>query len=134
MTIQDSVPEALVLDQVRLSQVLTNLLTNAVRFTHEGSVHIEALRVGSELNIFVHDTGIGIPDESKEFVFEEFTKIDNYYNSERGVGIGLAICTKIIGHMGGEISLESNAGSGSTFKVTLPVIDGDQCVSICDSG
>ena len=115
---------ALVGDAVRLRQVLTNLVGNAVKFTENGQVELrvgddaEAAETGSFL-FLVSDTGIGIPEEKLESVFDSFTQVDSSTTREYGgTGLGLTISGRLVEMMGGRIWVESRAGEGSTFYFT----------------
>lgn len=117
------------LDPDRLTQILFNLIGNAMKFTQEGSVTIRASRsrdggaLGDVLTIAVADTGIGIAPEWQDAVFEMFRQVDGTRTRHYGgTGLGLAICRQLSRAMGGDISLESVSGKGSTFTVTLPAI------------
>lgn len=104
-------------DRKRLTQVMMNFLSNAVRFTFEGSVVFGYHVRNGEIYFYVTDTGIGIPSKDLDRVFQRFTKL-NEGNS--GSGVGLSICKSIVEHMGGRIGVESCEGRGSTFWFTLP--------------
>ena len=107
-------------DHARILQVLINLLGNAMKFTPTGGkvvVHVE--RVEDELRFAVSDTGVGIPTDDLEAVFERFRQVNA--NDRRGVGLGLYIAKCIVHGHGGRIWAESSAGEGSTFCFTLPV-------------
>jgi signal transduction histidine kinase/CheY-like chemotaxis protein len=110
-------------DMVRIKQVLINILGNAVKFTDQGSIDIHATNYDDKnLIISIKDTGIGIPDEEQQLIFERFYQVDG--SSERqhgGTGLGLAISCSIIALMGGRIELESTVGVGSEFKIILPI-------------
>ena len=113
-------------DPFRLKQILTNLVNNACKFTPQGSVEVNAvLREGRKnpvLIIEVKDTGIGISKEQKEKVFEEFSQEDSSIEKRYGgTGLGLAISKKLTDLLEGKISLESEPGKGSTFKIEIPV-------------
>ncbi len=111
-------------DSLRLNQVLTSLVTNAIKFTHEGSVSIyvaveRTCDEGSFLHFYIKDTGIGISEESRAMLFESFTQAD--ISSTRrygGIGLGLALCRHLTVLMGGDIWCESIVGQGSTFHFT----------------
>ena len=113
-------------DEGRLRQVLVNLAENAVKFTERGEVRIRVETGGEKagrrvLRFLVEDTGIGIPPENRESVFETFTQVDS--SSARkygGAGLGLAISRKLVEMMGGEIGLESEVGKGTVVAFTVP--------------
>ncbi len=109
-------------DRIRFKQILYNLLSNAVKFTPEdGRVSVEALRNGDELSIAVTDTGIGIPPEELESIFEEFHQVGTTTRGvKEGTGLGLAITRHLVELHGGKIALESESGKGSRFSFTLP--------------
>jgi len=120
------VPALLRSDPARVHQVLTNLLGNALKFTHEGGVRLDVkvLREDEhevELSLAVSDTGIGIAPEHQQAIFEPFTQADSSTTRRYGgTGLGLAITAQLVEGMGGRIALESQLGVGSTFTVTLP--------------
>lgn len=115
-------------DRARLRQVLTNLLGNAIKFTEEGTVSLSAdvEADGSVVAIRVSDTGIGIPEDKLETVFEQYKQSGNSIASQYGgTGLGLAITRHLVEMMGGSITAESTLGEGSTFHVRLPLIKSD---------
>jgi len=118
-------PEIVLGDVLRVRQLLSNLLGNAIKFTHVGGVSLSVLQtVGKpdaiEIQFSVRDTGIGIPKEKQHLLFERFTQLDASYSKDyQGTGLGLAICRKLCELMGGRIWLESEAGAGSTFHFVL---------------
>jgi signal transduction histidine kinase len=109
-------------DQRRIAQVLLNLIGNAIKFTDQGEVAVEALEAGGSFLIAVSDTGPGIAAEEQEKIFEEFHQADNSATrTKSGTGLGLSIAKRIIEMHDGHISVESTVGEGSTFRVILPV-------------
>jgi len=106
-------------DHSRFMQVLSDLLSNAVKFTDKGSIHYGFSIENDYICVYVKDSGIGISEENKEIIFNRFVKLNTY---TPGLGIGLSLCRSIIERLGGEIGLESQLGSGSTFWFTLPRI------------
>jgi signal transduction histidine kinase/CheY-like chemotaxis protein len=126
-SVASDLPTALRGDAGRLRQVLLNLVGNAIKFTDTGEVCVEIALSGAPgervpLRITVRDTGIGIPPEAQARLFQEFTQVDASTTRRfGGTGLGLAICRRIVLAMGGEISVESRPGGGSTFtaQVTL---------------
>ncbi|OAB32461.1 hypothetical protein PMSD_15845 [Paenibacillus macquariensis subsp. defensor] len=112
----------IVADQDQLSQVWTNLLGNAIKFTPEGGkIHVGLRYRKNGVNVTIADTGIGIPLENLEHIFERFYKADRSRNRSRtGSGIGLAIVKKIIELHGGRIQVHSTPGKGTTFEVIVP--------------
>jgi signal transduction histidine kinase len=108
-------------DQNRLEQVLINLISNAVKFTESGFVEYGALFEGDRLRFYVRDTGIGIAEEKMKVIFEPFRQAEEKITKKYGgSGLGLAISKKIIELMGGDITVDSEVGGGSTFSVILP--------------
>jgi CheY-like chemotaxis protein/two-component sensor histidine kinase len=111
-------------DEAKVSQILRNLISNALKFTERGEIRVTAtLDAGGERVTFaVADTGIGIPPEFQEAIFEEFTQVRNPIQARvKGTGLGLPLCRRLSTLLGGEISVESTPGIGSVFTVTLPV-------------
>jgi signal transduction histidine kinase len=109
-------------DARRLTQVLLNLVGNAIKFTDQGSVEIQAARANDNFELSVVDTGPGIAAADQAKIFEEFQQVDNTSTRKKGgTGLGLSISRKIVELHGGRITVESEVGKGSTFKVTLPV-------------
>jgi signal transduction histidine kinase len=110
------------MDRYKLSQVLSNLLGNAVKFTTAGSVTITCKPLDAERwCLEVSDTGIGISRDALAYIFDEFRQVDDRLaRSYGGTGLGLAITRKIVELMGGEISVESRPDEGSHFRITWP--------------
>jgi GAF domain-containing protein/sensor histidine kinase YesM len=109
-------------DERRLTQVLLNLVGNAIKFTERGSVEISAGANGERFRIDVRDTGPGIAAADQQRIFEEFQQVDNSNTRGKGgTGLGLAISRRIVALHGGTISVESAPGAGSTFTIDIPV-------------
>jgi PAS domain S-box-containing protein len=122
-------------DHERIKQVLQNLLSNALKFTSEGSITVSAQALkpnqwvhgwqvpeGGAVQVKVSDTGVGIPQEAQKDLFQPFQKFDVLADQKpHGTGLGLVICREVITHYGGAIWVESESGQGSTFAFTLPV-------------
>ena len=106
-------------DRMRIVQVITNLVSNAIKFTESGFVVFGAKKYDDYIEFYVRDTGCGINEEYCEKIFERFFKLDSFKN---GTGIGLSICKMIIEKMGGKIWVESVPQRGSTFKFTIPFL------------
>ena len=109
-------------DKDRLHQILTNLLSNAVKFTENGSIKVTARARGEEVIMAVADTGIGIPAQALERIFEEFHQVDGGSTRQYGgTGLGLSISRHFARLLGGDITLQSVPGHGSVFNVALPI-------------
>lgn len=104
-------------DPNRLTQVITNLLNNALKFTNKGSIRLGCRRMEGTVYFYVVDTGTGIAKEHLESIFERFVKLDSFV---QGTGLGLSICKTIVTMLGGEIGAESEVGCGSTFWFRIP--------------
>jgi len=128
--IGDDVPRHVVGDSARLQQVLTNLVGNGLKYTDEGDVHLDVsrlspIRKGEHRILFsVQDTGIGISKEVLDSLFKPFVQGSRGYARQyQGAGLGLSICKRLVDLMGGNISVESNEGEGTTFYVVLPFLE-----------
>jgi len=120
--IADDVPETLLADELRLKQVLNNLLSNAMKFTAGGHVAIEVERDATQLRLHVVDTGPGIPAEQHELIFERFRQADSRVAHQHGgTGLGLALSRSLAELMGGTLGVTSTPGEGARFTLTLPV-------------
>ncbi len=109
-------------DERRLTQVLLNLVGNAIKFTDTGEVAIRASASDGHYSVSVCDTGPGISAADQSKLFQEFQQADNSITRKKGgTGLGLAISKRIVEMHGGQIRLESRLGKGSTFSITLPV-------------
>jgi CheY-like chemotaxis protein len=120
------VPPQIVGDALRLRQILMNLISNAVKFTHQGEIFlgVHVLRTEKtgflELAFEVRDTGIGIPAEKIDILFKSFSQVDSSTTRKYGgTGLGLAICEKLVSLMGGHITVRSKPGEGTTFTFTI---------------
>lgn len=130
LVVDDAVPRQIALDRARLRQVLLNLIGNAVKFTRQGRIDVQArvaqTPAGSQLAISVIDPGVGIAREKQEEIFQPFFRRTagsaNPAADSTGTGLGLALSSRIVRAMGGEISLESAPGLGSCFTVRLPLV------------
>lgn len=113
-------------DPVRLEQIINNLLKNAVKFTEEGEITISAQEDGEYLLLSVQDTGIGISDLDQELIWERFYKVDRGRSKKnKGTGLGLAIVKKLVELHEGKITVQSEIGKGTTFKIWIPsVVEG----------
>jgi signal transduction histidine kinase/CheY-like chemotaxis protein len=108
-------------DELRLKQVVLNLMTNAVKFTGDGgSVVVRAVRGTAEIRISVTDTGIGVPEADRERIFESFQQGGRGASREEGTGLGLTLSRRIVELLGGEMWMESEVGVGSTFAFSIP--------------
>jgi signal transduction histidine kinase/ActR/RegA family two-component response regulator len=131
IAVDPALPRSVMGDEGRLRQILLNLAGNAIKFTDEGSVRIEARAAEQEGHLWrvlfrVIDTGIGIPGVAQARIFERFTQADSSTSRKYGgTGLGLAICRQLAELMGGEIGLESEEGVGSTFWFTVPLVQDD---------
>jgi len=122
-------------DRERLIQVVINLISNAIKFTIQGSVVCAAMRTGNEITVSVTDTGIGIAEEDFEKVFDKFRQVGDILTSKpQGTGLGLSICKLIVEHHGGKIWVESEPGKGSKFSFTIPIIKGNADVVVDEFG
>jgi PAS domain S-box-containing protein len=136
-------PEALILDETRIRQVLINLIGNAAKFTDEGQIRLAAFaRINgnvsrSRINLVmeVEDTGVGIPQDQQGKIFDAFEQVGGRKSSQAGgTGLGLAITRNLVAIMNGEISVSSEPGKGSTFRVTLHDVEIAAARSLKESG
>ncbi|MGE4352014.1 MAG: ATP-binding protein, partial [Bdellovibrionales bacterium] len=134
--IDPTVPDWCVADVGRLRQIILNLMSNAIKFTENGSISIRVLSLlqqevdgkpGHLLRFEVQDTGLGISQEDQRKLFQEFSQVERTFTRRfGGTGLGLAICRRLIGLMNGEISVDSQPGKGSRFWFILPIGIGAQ--------
>lgn len=109
-------------DDLRIRQIITNLVSNALKFTFAGAITVRARRVGEALRIEVEDTGVGIGQPTLEALFEKFSQADSSTSRRYGgTGLGLAICRDLVTLMGGDIVVDSQLGRGTRFEVNLPL-------------
>ena len=120
------VPKLIISDERALKQIIINLLSNAIKFTQEGSVLLEVEMAKDDINLrqlrlMVEDTGIGIPKEKLEIIFEQFVHVDSIYaRKQGGTGLGLALCKSYLKLMGGSIQVKSEVGVGTRFTCAIP--------------
>lgn len=132
------IPDIVIGDPLRLRQVLTNLLSNAAKFTEKGHIKlrvelIDLIEEQLRIQFFVEDTGKGIPEDKQKLLFEQYVQADSSIARQHGgTGLGLNIARKLVGLMGGKISLKSEVGKGSTFTFPLNLITGEQTVDFKD--
>lgn len=117
----EGLPATFPTDPIRLRQILNNLLSNAIKFTARGEISLTVSRIDHEIAFSIGDTGMGIPRNSQETVFEKFKQLEHFLTREQGgTGLGLALVKQLVDHMGGRITLASEVNVGSTFTVFLP--------------
>lgn len=128
-SVADTMPETLIGDEQRIEQIAVNLLSNAFKFTDQGTVSLDIspdLRAHT-WTIRVSDTGIGIPPHALDLIFEEFRQVDGSpTRAYTGTGLGLAIARNLARLMNGSVAVESELGKGSTFTVTLPLVENQE--------
>ncbi len=125
-TIEPGSRQRVRMDPDRVRQIVTNLVTNAIKFTGDGYVHVRATTLEQDdepvLQLEVEDTGIGIPPDKQDVIFEPFQQADPSSTREHeGTGLGLAICKRLTDMMNGDIHVESTVGEGTTFRIQIPV-------------
>ena len=121
--LDNDMPETLFGDSARLQQILVNLVNNAVKFTQEGSIHVQLSKLENmKWGISVIDTGQGIPKEEVPYIFDTFRQVEGTTTRlHGGFGLGLSIVKQLVNLMGGNITVESELGKGSTFSIILPL-------------
>lgn len=130
-SIDPALPNTIIGDELRLRQILINLVGNAIKFTAEGKITCSfdkgTRKDGAEMMLIsVEDTGVGIPAGQLDSLFDRFTQVDSARSrSQGGVGLGLAICKELVNLMNGEICLSSEEGVGTKFEILLPLEEGD---------
>ncbi len=124
--LEDALDINIISDPYRLKQVLTNLITNAIKFTPEGNVKITGKTANDMIIFQISDTGIGISTEQQQLIFEEFTQAHPDIEKQfGGTGLGLTISKRIVEMLGGSIEVKSQLGQGSVFSVTIPLVISD---------
>ena len=120
LSFEEKLPDCIIhTDRTRVSQVLTNFMSNALKFTERGTIHLGyRMKDQNTLYFYVSDTGCGLSEEDQECIFERFVKLNSF---AQGTGLGLSISRTIIKKLGGDIGVESQKGKGSTFWFTLPL-------------
>lgn len=122
LDVDPGLPETITQDESRVSQIVTNLVTNAIKFTETGSINLAFKRRDERFIIAVSDTGIGIPQAKQHLIFDDFFQVDaTSTRSQQGAGLGLAIVKRMVLLMNGSINLTSEVGKGSTFTIELPL-------------
>ncbi|MDR3204593.1 MAG: response regulator [Deltaproteobacteria bacterium] len=122
---QGDLPRYLYGDDVRLRQVLLNIMSNAIKFTSHGSVSLKVTSENEQIIFEVIDTGVGIKEEDMSHLFESFKQLDTLKNRHiKGTGLGLAISKFLVELMGGKITVQSVYGQGSAFRLTIPKVEG----------
>lgn len=135
LQLDGSLPEEIHMDDIRLSQILNNLIGNALKFTEQGevSLKVDLLKKGEvdHALFLIKDSGIGIPEVELETIFENFNQVDSsLQRSQRGTGLGLSIVSQLCELMGGTIAARSKVGEGSEFEVILPLQDAKDEVQV----
>jgi len=121
-SIREPLPKIMA-DKDKLMQVIINLISNAIKFTEDGCIVCTARRVQENIIVSISDTGIGIREEDKKYIFEKFSQVgDTLTNKPRGTGLGLAICKYIIEEHGGKIWVESEVEKGTDFSFSIPIL------------
>lgn len=122
--IDEKIPAMLIGDSVRLSQVLMNLVGNAMKFTERGNIHIQIMQTQADNKVSsvlfkIKDNGPGIPESKRKIIFEEFSQLENSNYNYQGTGLGLPIVKRLLGLFNSEIALDSKEGEGSTFSFEI---------------
>ena len=125
--IDPQLPSTITIDTLRVRQVLANLISNALKFTHEGTITIEVWRVEMSdgragINFGIEDTGIGIPEGAHSSIFEPYVQAERSITEQYGgTGLGLPICSRLVGLMDGQFGFETEIGEGTRFWFTIPI-------------
>ena len=123
ISIDKTLPETIIGDEMRIKQIITNLVSNAIKFTKAGSVTLRVQKANDHVwRISIIDTGIGIPPHLHDVVFDEFRQVEASANNQQtGTGLGLSIVRRLVVMMGGSITLRSESGQGTEFTILLPI-------------
>jgi signal transduction histidine kinase/CheY-like chemotaxis protein len=120
---EPDMPITMMTDEAKLSQILRNFISNALKFTENGHVRVSAVMEGESVRFDVEDTGIGIAPEHQHIIFEEFGQVENRLQHRvKGTGLGLPLCRRLAELLGGSVSLRSTPGAGSTFSAMIPLV------------
>ena len=134
LIINQDIPQFIVSDEVRLNQIITNLLSNAIKFTNNGQITFETSLINQDVNTVeilfsIQDTGIGIPTDKQECIFDHFTQADTHITRDfGGSGLGLAIVKKLLKLFGSDIHVESEEGKGSRFYFSIEFEKAQQAI------
>ncbi|MFA8435013.1 MAG: sensor histidine kinase [Marinifilaceae bacterium] len=121
----DDIHSLIYTDEQKLNQIITNLIGNALKFTSEGQISLGYRLRDAFLEFYVEDTGIGIPADQQDYIFESFGQVDGFASKKKGgVGFGLYISKSLVQMLGGRMWVESELGQGSTFYFTIPYESG----------
>jgi signal transduction histidine kinase/CheY-like chemotaxis protein len=132
LSLDDTIPPMLHGDLIRLRQISWNLISNAIKFTNQGSIEVSVRSLGVapegiRLEFTVKDTGVGIPEDKRKLIFDPFVQVDSSMSrQQQGTGLGLAICKRLVNLMDGVITVESEPNKGSVFRVELTLGESDQ--------
>jgi signal transduction histidine kinase/DNA-binding response OmpR family regulator len=126
LTFHQDLPEDILGDQIRIRQVLVNLIGNAIKFTDEGGISVEVKPLSMGVRFKVKDTGKGIKKEDFEVIFQPFMQVEGNAKSYEGTGLGLSISHRLLEMMGSELRVDSTVGEGTTFWFDLPQPDSSQ--------
>lgn len=125
VNIDPTTPKIIKSAPIRIKQLLTNLINNAIKFTETGSITLNVKMQSKKIIFEVIDTGVGIPEEQLNQIFESFKRVDDFYvKSQEGTGLGLAISKKIVTSLDGEVEVKSTPQKGTTFRISIPYIAG----------
>lgn len=109
-------------DEIKLTQVVNNLMSNAIKYTEKGSIKVSTKKLKNEIQIDFEDTGAGVPDEQKSKLFNKFVQLESSIkNKQKGTGLGLVVAKGIINAHGGDIKVLDNKPHGAIFRIVLPV-------------